>query len=168
MANTTAPRIEYGRPNSDASMLDVTVPISRRRRRLRRLPVRDHLCRKGGAASRRRRVYTERPGRGVERALSADEISQRKPRMYEALVRLFTGHYGRPPRSILEIAGDGSNRSYYRLIGEDLRTAVGAVGPDDEENRTFIAFSRKLLIGKPHNYGVDPCTGSSKTVFSTR
>jgi aminoglycoside/choline kinase family phosphotransferase len=82
--------------------------------------------------------------------------------MYEALVRLYAAHFGHAPRSILEIAGDGSNRSYYRLIGEDLRTAVGAVGPDHEENRTFIAFSRTFHqagLPVPEIYGVDEAAG---------
>lgn len=82
--------------------------------------------------------------------------------MYEALVRLFAARFDRPPRSILEIAGDGSNRSYYRLIGDDLRTAVGAVGPDREENRTFIEFTnafRRAGLPVPEIFGVDEEVG---------
>jgi aminoglycoside/choline kinase family phosphotransferase len=82
--------------------------------------------------------------------------------MYEALVRLFAAHHGRPPRSILEIAGDGSNRSYYRLIADDLRTAVGAIGPDHEENRTFISFTRAFHaagLPVPELYGADEPVG---------
>jgi aminoglycoside/choline kinase family phosphotransferase len=82
--------------------------------------------------------------------------------MYEALVRLFSAEFGRPPRSILEIAGDGSNRSYYRLIAEDLRTAVGAVGPDHEENRAFLSFTRAFHsagLPVPALFGVDETVG---------
>jgi aminoglycoside/choline kinase family phosphotransferase len=82
--------------------------------------------------------------------------------MYEALVRLYSARFGRPPRSILEIAGDGSNRSYYRLIGEDLRTAVGAVGPDHEENRAFLSYTRAFRdagLPVPELYGVDEEVG---------
>jgi aminoglycoside/choline kinase family phosphotransferase len=82
--------------------------------------------------------------------------------MYEAFVRLYTDHFGHPPRSILEIAGDGSNRSYYRLIGDDLRTAVGAVGPDHEENHAFISFTqafRTAGLPVPEIYGKDQSIG---------
>jgi aminoglycoside/choline kinase family phosphotransferase len=99
---------------------------------------------------------------GVEPALPEDEFSQRKSRMYEALVRLYSQRFGRPPRSILEVAGDGSNRSYYRLIGEDLRTAIGAVGPDREENRAFLSFTesfRSAGLPVPELYGVDESVG---------
>src|SRR5690606_8065183 len=99
---------------------------------------------------------------GVEPALPDDEFSQRKSLMYEALVRLYSQRFGRPPRSILEVAGDGSNRSYYRLIGEDLRTAIGAVGPDREENRAFLSFTesfRSAGLPVPELYGVDESVG---------
>jgi aminoglycoside/choline kinase family phosphotransferase len=82
--------------------------------------------------------------------------------MYEALVRLYAARFGRPPRSILEIAGDGSTRSYYRLVGEDLRTAIGAVGPDHEENRAFLSFTRafrRAALPVPELYGVDEPVG---------
>ena len=52
--------------------------------------------------------------------------------MHDAMVRLFVERFGHAPRSVLEIAGDGSNRSYFRLIGNELETAVGAYGPDAE------------------------------------
>ncbi|HUF49752.1 MAG TPA: RNase adapter RapZ [Longimicrobiales bacterium] len=82
--------------------------------------------------------------------------------MYEALVRLYSQQFGRPPRSILEVAGDGSSRSYYRLVGDDLRTAIGAVGPDRDENRAFIAFTRAFRsvgLPVPELYGVDESVG---------
>jgi aminoglycoside/choline kinase family phosphotransferase len=78
--------------------------------------------------------------------------------MHDSLVRLFVDHYGRAPRSVLEIAGDGSNRVYFRLIGPDLETAIGAFGPDADENRTFLAYTRAFHdagIAVPALYGAD-------------
>jgi aminoglycoside/choline kinase family phosphotransferase len=82
--------------------------------------------------------------------------------MYEALVRLFSAHFGSAPRSILEVAGDGSNRSYYRLVSSDLRTAIGAVGPDREENRAFLSFTRSFHaagLPVPELYAQDDAVG---------
>jgi aminoglycoside/choline kinase family phosphotransferase len=78
--------------------------------------------------------------------------------MHESLVRLFEAHFGRPPRSVLEIAGDGSNRVYFRMIGPDMETAIGAYGPDAEENRAFFSYTRSFHaagIPVPDLYGVD-------------
>lgn len=86
----------------------------------------------------------------------------RRQDMYEALVRLYTKSFGRPPRSILEVAGDGSNRAYFRLIGDDLQTAIGAVGPDREENRAFLSFTRSFHaagLPVPELFGVDEPVG---------
>jgi len=78
--------------------------------------------------------------------------------MHDAMVTLFAERYGHAPRSVLEIAGDGSNRIYFRLIGADLETAVGAYGPDPEENRAFFSYTRAFHAGGlpvPELYGVD-------------
>ena len=78
--------------------------------------------------------------------------------MHDSLVRLFVAHFGHAPRSVLEIAGDGSNRVYFRLIGPDLETAIGAYGPDADENRTFFAYTqsfREAGIAVPELLGVD-------------
>ena len=78
--------------------------------------------------------------------------------MHDALIRLFVERFGHPPRSVLEIAGDGSNRSYFRMIGRELQTAVGAFGPDREENRAFIEYTRAFHGGGlpvPELYGTD-------------
>jgi aminoglycoside/choline kinase family phosphotransferase len=78
--------------------------------------------------------------------------------MHESLVRLFVAQFGHPPRSVLEIAGDGSNRVYFRLIGPNMETAVGAYGPDAEENRAFFSYTRSFHsagIPVPELYGID-------------
>jgi aminoglycoside/choline kinase family phosphotransferase len=72
------------------------------------------------------------------------------------MVRLFERRFGTEPASILEIGADGSNRSYYRLVGPAMETAVGAFGPDQEENRAFIAFTRSFWaagLPVPELYG---------------
>jgi aminoglycoside/choline kinase family phosphotransferase len=64
--------------------------------------------------------------------------------MKERLLQLFTERYGHRPDAILEMAADGSTRQYFRLVWGDDRTMVGAVGPDHEENRAFLAFAKSF------------------------
>lgn len=74
------------------------------------------------------------------------------------LSRLFEARFGASPRAILELAGDGSARSYWRLVGPGLETAVGGLGPDPEENEAFFSFTRAFRgigLPVPELYGVD-------------
>jgi aminoglycoside/choline kinase family phosphotransferase len=76
--------------------------------------------------------------------------------------RLFKQHFGKPPVSILEIAGDGSARQMYRLVGDEMETAVGVVGPDADENRAFLSFTeafKSIGLPVPQIYGVDEKAG---------
>ncbi len=76
--------------------------------------------------------------------------------------RLFKQHFGKPPVTILEIAGDGSSRQMHRVVGEAMETAVAVTGPDAEENRAFLAFTeafRSIGLPVPQVYGVDEKAG---------
>ena len=78
--------------------------------------------------------------------------------MKERLIALFEAHFGHRPEVILEIAADGSTRQYFRLAHGDDETAVGAIGPDREENRAFLAFAkafREVDLPVPDIYGED-------------
>jgi aminoglycoside/choline kinase family phosphotransferase len=78
--------------------------------------------------------------------------------MKERLVQLFIERVGHRPDAILEMAADGSTRRYFRLFWEGDRTMVGAIGPDHEENRAFLAFARsfrKLGLPVPEIFGAD-------------
>ena len=66
------------------------------------------------------------------------------PDLRDRIVQLFTDHFGSPPEEIRELAADGSSRRYYRLIGPERETAIGAAGPDPAENRAFLSFSHAL------------------------
>ncbi|MBI4409733.1 MAG: phosphotransferase [Gemmatimonadetes bacterium] len=82
--------------------------------------------------------------------------------MHDRIVRLFTDHFGEPPAAILELRADGSNRTYFRLVGTDGRTAIGAFGPDQEESRAFLSFSRSFRsigLPVPEIYGEDLAAG---------
>ncbi|UCG89176.1 MAG: phosphotransferase [Gemmatimonadota bacterium] len=78
--------------------------------------------------------------------------------MKERLIGLFEDRFGHRPEVILEMAADGSTRQYFRLMWGDEETAVGAIGPDREENRAFLAFARafaELGLPVPEIYGED-------------
>ncbi|MFQ5530552.1 MAG: phosphotransferase enzyme family protein, partial [Gemmatimonadota bacterium] len=82
--------------------------------------------------------------------------------MQERLVHLFEDHFGLAPSAVVGVAGDGSDRSYRRLLSDDGHSAIGAVGPDHEENRAFISFTRAFrTIGLPvpELYAVDAENG---------
>jgi aminoglycoside/choline kinase family phosphotransferase len=80
----------------------------------------------------------------------------------KTLRRLFRQRFGAPPVSILEIAGDGSARQMFRLVGGSMETAVAVVGPDHEENRAFLSFTRSFRdvgLPVPEVYAVDEREG---------
>jgi aminoglycoside/choline kinase family phosphotransferase len=62
--------------------------------------------------------------------------------MKERLIGLFEACFGRRPDVILDMAADGSTRQYFRLVLDAERTAVGAIGPDRDENRAFLEFAK--------------------------
>jgi aminoglycoside/choline kinase family phosphotransferase len=75
---------------------------------------------------------------------------------------LFAEWHGGPPADVNPVAGDGSARRYWRLVAPDGTTALGAHGPDREENRAFLSFAttfRELDLPVPEVYGADVSTG---------
>jgi aminoglycoside/choline kinase family phosphotransferase len=84
------------------------------------------------------------------------------PRQQTVLRHLFESAFGEKPTSVITLEGDGSARKMYRLVGADLRTAIGVVGPDREENRAFLSFSRAFReagLPVPEIYGADEEVG---------
>ncbi len=57
----------------------------------------------------------------------------------------------------IKLSGSGSNRQYYRLSDENL-SAIGVIGEDDQENETFIEFTKhfkKHGLNVPEIYSSD-------------
>ncbi len=69
------------------------------------------------------------------------------------LLRLFERHFGVEPASVVELGADGSTRVYYRLIGPAMETAVGAYGPERDENRAFISVRPDVPGGRTAGAG---------------
>ena len=82
--------------------------------------------------------------------------------MRASIIQLFHDHFGVDPVSVREIGADGSNRTYIRLLGPAEERAIGAVGPDPEENQAFFSFTRTLReagFPVPALYAVDAEAG---------
>jgi len=62
--------------------------------------------------------------------------------MKENLLQLFQDRFDHRPEAFLELQADASSRRYFRMVGQGGFTAVGAIGPDREENRAFLSFAR--------------------------
>ena len=82
--------------------------------------------------------------------------------MKERLIALAEERFGRRPDVILDLAADGSQRQYFRLVWDPERTAVGAIGPDHDENRAFLSFAkafRGIGLPVPEIYAEDQTAG---------
>jgi len=81
----------------------------------------------------------------------------------ERLISLGEERFGRRPDVILDLAADGSTRQYFRLVWDLEHTAIGAVGPDREENRAFLAFAKAFRgagLPVPEIYAEDQDAGA--------
>jgi len=82
--------------------------------------------------------------------------------LVDRAAELFTGWAGERPADVAPVSGDGSARRYWRLCAADGRTALGAHGPDAEENRAFFSYTRtfrSLELPVPELYAVDEENG---------
>lgn len=73
------------------------------------------------------------------------------------LTRLFEGWRGEEPASIAVMPQAGGNRRYFRIAGKDSESYIGVYGPDTDENKAFVYFSRELEargINVPHVYAM--------------
>ncbi len=76
----------------------------------------------------------------------------------DVLTELFERHFRSPAVTVLPLEGDGSSRQMFRLVGSDYQTAIGVVGPDRDENRAFLSFSRSFRdagLAVPAIYAAD-------------
>jgi aminoglycoside/choline kinase family phosphotransferase len=90
--------------------------------------------------------------------------------MKQEIVALFERTYGKVPGSVERIAADGSRRLYWRLVAQGAGTesegspvsVIGAWGPDPDENRAFLSFTRtfrELDLPVPALHAVDEASG---------
>ena len=60
----------------------------------------------------------------------------------EKLIELYKKWAGEEPADVIKLAGQGSNRQYFRIIGHDGDTVIGVIGTSrDEDIRLYIWLS---------------------------
>jgi aminoglycoside/choline kinase family phosphotransferase len=82
--------------------------------------------------------------------------------MHNAIAALFTETFGNPPSDVTRLTADGSQRVYFRLSGARQGSVIGAVGPDPDENRAFLSFTRSFRLIRlpvPEVYAVNEAQG---------
>ncbi|MDE6715657.1 MAG: phosphotransferase, partial [Muribaculaceae bacterium] len=73
----------------------------------------------------------------------------------DTLKELYKDYVGTEPKSVIELPASGSNRRYYRLVGD--KSVIGAVGESIPENEAFIYLDnhfRSKGLPVPELYGV--------------
>lgn len=60
----------------------------------------------------------------------------------EKLVELFEQWSGKKPARVEQLAGQGSNRQYYRMFDDDGRSVIGVVGTSRDEDHAFVYLTR--------------------------
>src|SRR5256885_5781188 len=70
--------------------------------------------------------------------------------MKSQLLALYQHRFGHKAEAIIDLRADGSNRLLYRIFAPGTPSVIGVFGPDHEENRAFLSFSRSFrAIGLP-------------------
>lgn len=64
----------------------------------------------------------------------------------EKLTALYVQYKGEKPATIEKMPGAGSNRQYYRFIGDDGESVIGVVGTSRDENHAFIYLDRHFML----------------------
>ena len=66
----------------------------------------------------------------------------------ERIIQLYKGLTGKEPQSIVPLAGAGSNRQYFRVLGDDEQgTVIAVIGTNTEENQAFIDLAQRFKEG---------------------
>ena len=71
----------------------------------------------------------------------------------QQLIELYKKWSGSAPANVEKIAGQGSNRQYFRFTASDSSTVIGVVGTSHDENHAFISIDRhftKRKLPVPH------------------
>jgi aminoglycoside/choline kinase family phosphotransferase len=66
----------------------------------------------------------------------------------EQLTQLYRSWAGEEPAHMVQLAGAGSNRQYFRFTGHQGKTVIGVIGNSQDENHAFISLDRHFCLRK--------------------
>ena len=58
------------------------------------------------------------------------------------LQQLYSQCFAAPLKTIMPLTGSGSNRQYFRLVGQDTQSCIGVIGESRKENESFIYLTQ--------------------------
>lgn len=64
----------------------------------------------------------------------------------EKLINLYRQWAGEEPAEVIKLAGQGSNRQYFRIIKQDGDTVIGVVGTSRDEDHAFIYLANHFNL----------------------
>ena len=56
----------------------------------------------------------------------------------EKLIELYKQWKGEEPANVVKLAGQGSNRQYFRITQQSGETVVGVIGTSRDEDHAFV------------------------------
>lgn len=66
----------------------------------------------------------------------------------DRIIQLYKGLTGQEPQSIMPLAGAGSNRQYFRILGNSQQPSlIAVIGTNKEENEAFIDLATRFKEG---------------------
>lgn len=64
----------------------------------------------------------------------------------EKLIDLYKKWAGEEPADVIKLAGQGSNRQYFRIIGHDGDTVIGVIGTSRDEDHAFVYLAQHFQL----------------------
>ncbi len=64
--------------------------------------------------------------------------------MMEKLIDLYKKWAGEEPAGVVKLAGQGSNRQYFRIVKQDGDTVIGVIGTSRDENHAFVYLAQSF------------------------
>ncbi len=66
--------------------------------------------------------------------------------MMEKLINLYKQWAGEEPADVIKLAGQGSNRQYFRIIKQDGDTVIGVIGTSRDEDHAFVYLANHFNL----------------------